>query len=499
MKKSRENVLFFISPLHATEALKEIGEEYDKKSAGLYYIVLLFSAIVLGLLFELKVFFILLVILVYLLCVPQLVFNQKKFTYETSRFNDINSYMSQMAQSFIYTTDVIKSLEETATCFSRGRMKDTLNQALEIIEDGKSDIKRAEEEALLFIESRYGCEKLRNLHRFFLNTEEIGGECKKEFRILESTRTAWQSVVESIRVKKFWERNIGAMTYAFFLVVCVIMLHIMRDSELNIINMLPTQIIDLFLLIGFVVYFVFMDNRLNKSLLLDAEIMSEKQATSYYEYLEGYDSRRERRKYVSFAVFSLVLSIVLIYFKPSGITFVIAICLIFAGFNIHTIIHVDAVHTIRKEINRAFPKWLFDVMLHLQRESVEGAIEKSIDTAPPVLKRDLERIVSMLAVRPHDPDAYMSFLRDFNIQSVNEIMHKLYSLAIGANRDSDVLDVVMEKNIKNLEKAEHDSLMFRDSMATFTWVPFLCVGFGCMGYLVIAIMTSINGIIDLIR
>ena len=67
-------------------------------------------------------------------------FNQSKFAYETRRFNDVNSYMSQMAQSFIYTQDVIESLRETATCFSSGRMTETLNHAFLIIENGKSDI-----------------------------------------------------------------------------------------------------------------------------------------------------------------------------------------------------------------------------------------------------------------------------------------------------------------------------------------------------------------------
>ncbi len=472
---------------------------YDKRVARLYYIALFFIALVLGLLFELKPIFIAIVILSYLLSVPQLVFNQKKFAYETQRFHDINSYMSQMAQSFIYTRDVIKSLEETERCFSDGRMKETLQIALEMIEEGKWDIRSVEENALAYIEERYACEKVRNLHRFFLNVEEIGGECKKEFRILEITRTAWQSVVESIRVRRFWERNIGTLMYAFFLIVCIIMLHIMRESDLDIMHMWLTQIVDLILLLGFIGYFVFMDNRLNKSLLLNVEVMDEEKANRYFEYLETYDSGSERRKYRAFAVLSTMISVVLIYYKPTSITVVFSLVLIFLSFNIHTIIHADAVNTIRAEIGRAFPKWLFDIMLHLQRESVEGAIEKSYDTAPPVLKRDLARVIDRLSLKPHDPDAYMSFLRDFNLQSVNEIMHKLYSLAVGSNRDSEVLEVLMEKNIKSLEKAERNSLMFKDSAKTFTWVPFLCAGFGCICYLVIAIMTSINGIIELIR
>ena len=186
------------------------------------------------------------------------------------------------------------------------------------------------------------------------------------------------------------------------------------------------------------------------------------------------------------------------YIKPTWITAAIAICLVFAGFHVHSVIYISTIHTIRQEIAKAFPKWLFDVMLLLQRESVEGAIEKSVETAPPVLKRELIRITDMLAVKSHDPDAYMSFLKDFNNQGVTEIMHKLYSLAVGANRDSEVLDVVIEKNIKALEKSERDSLMLQDSLKSFTWIPFLCAGFGCMGYLVIAIVTSVSGIIDLL-
>lgn len=495
-KKAKKEKLL-ITPLRATEALQAIGEEYDKKKALLYYSVLLLMALILGLLFELNPICLLVIAVVYMLCVPQLLFNQKKFAYETKRFNDVNSYMSQMAQSFIYTKDVILSMEETASCFSNGLMKDTLDYAFEIIEDGKWDIKQAEKDALSFIESRYDCEKLRNLHAFFINAEELGGECQKEFKILENMRTAWQGVVESIRVKKFWERNIGGVIYAFFLIICIIMLHIMRDSDLNIIGLLATQIIDTILLIGFIIYFLLMDNRLNKSILVNPTVMTEACANAYYDYLDNYNAKAERKKYVFFGILSVVASALLMISGLSWVKLAISICLIFAGFNVHTIIHINTVNMLKSEIAKAFPKWLFDIMLLLQRESVEAAFEKSIDTAPPVLKPELIRITDMLIIKPHDPDAYMSFLKNFGNQNINEIMHKLYSLAVGSNRDSEVLDVVMEKNIQSLEKAERDTMLFKDSMKSFTWIPFLCAGFGCMGYLIIAIVTSVDGIIQL--
>lgn len=469
-----------------------------KNDRGVYYGVAIFVAVLFGFLFELRPMLFLLVVVAYLASVPTIIKNQEIYTYEVSRFHDINSYMSQMSQSFIYTKDVIKSLEETASCFTKGQMSKVLTHALWIVEEGKGDIKQAERDALSYLESNYDCEKLKNLHVFFLNTEEIGGECTKEFKILESMRTAWQGVVESIHIKKFWEKNMSAIVYLFFMVVCVVMLKIMRSSDLDIVGIWPTQLIDTFLILGFILFYLFMDKRLTQSLLITSKVMSEEKAEEYWDYLKYYNPRQERGKYMPFSVLSIVISLFFLYIKPTWITMALCACLIFAGCHVHVIVHMNTRQIIRSEIQKAFPKWLFDVMLLLQRESVEGALEKSYDTAPPILKRELYRINVMLMEKPHDPEAYMSFLCDFHIQSINEIMHKLYSLAVGANRDSDVLDVVLEKNIKNFEKAERDSLVFKDALKSFTWVPFLIVGVGCMGYLVIAIMTSISGIIHLI-
>ena len=495
-KKRKEKLLF--TPLHTTEALQAIGEAYDRKKAMLYYMAVIFIAIILGLLFEVNLLLIAGICIMYALCVPQLLFNHSKFAYETRRFHDVNSYMSQMAQSFIYTQDIIESLRETATCFSSGRMTDTLNHAFEMIECGKADIKKAEQDALAYIESRYSCEKLQNLHRFFISAEELGGECQKEFEILENMRIAWQGVVESGRSKRYWERNIGACLYILFLGVAVMMLHVMRNSNLDIMALVATQIVDSILLIGFVFYFVFMDNRLNKSLLTTPVLMTEKKARAYYEYLNTYNEKKERARYRGITCLTVVVSAMLIYICPNWTSLATAIGLVFIGSNIHTIIHIAAVKTMKKEIAKAFPKWLFDIILLLQRESVEGAFISSLEMAPPVLKPEIMRINDMLTQKPHDPDAYMSFLRDLGDQGINEIMHKLYSLAVGANRDAEVLDVVMEKNIKSLEKAERDTMVFIDSMKNPTWIPFICAGFSCLAYLVIAVMTSISGIMDMI-
>ena len=243
-----------------------------------YIVLAFFIVVVLGLMFELSPVFLVIVAVIYILCVPRLILSKERSDYEKQRFDDINAYMSQMAQSFVYTQDVIASLEETASCFTSGHMHGTMREVFEILESGKWDIKRAERDALSYLETQYDCEKVKNLHNYFLRAEELGGKSQKEFQILEHMRLAWQGVVERIRLGKIMERNIGALVYLFFLLVCMIMLRIMRGSDLDIISFLPTQLISMALIGGLALYLLFMDARLSRSLLVSAPIMSEERA-----------------------------------------------------------------------------------------------------------------------------------------------------------------------------------------------------------------------------
>ena len=117
MFKKRKNTILY-NPMELTEELKKLGESYDKKTAGLYYLVVLFIAIAFGFFFELGYLGIIATALAYFFFVPQLIYNQKKHAYEQRRFTDINSYMHQMIQSFTRTKKIRSSLYETRNTFT---------------------------------------------------------------------------------------------------------------------------------------------------------------------------------------------------------------------------------------------------------------------------------------------------------------------------------------------------------------------------------------------
>ena len=90
-----------------------------------------------------------------------------------------------------------------------------------------------------------------------------------------------------------------------------------------------------------------------------------------------------------------------------------------------------------KSLACAFPGWLMDLVLLLQSENVQVALEKSQDFVPPVLRTELVMLVDRLHMSPEDSKPYHMFLQDFDLPQVHSAMSMLYSLSIGNSRNSD--------------------------------------------------------------
>lgn len=489
-KKDKKNRIIY-NPMRMTGALKELGESYNKKEAGAFYVAILLVAVILGFFFELQPVFLVIVAIAYLLFVPQLMYNQYKRRFELRRFTDINAYMSQMAQSFAGTKQVVQSLKETAETFSTGRMNDTLQDALYLIETDTDDVRDAEKKAFESIEKKYDCEKLRSLHSFLLMAEARGGECTEEFSILERVRTVWEKAVADYHRKLVYDRNVATVMYAVMLFICSFVMKAFPET-LSIIGLTGVQLVNTIMLITFVIFFVFMDMRLNTSLLKDAKVMPKEKADAYFSYIQNFDSKAERRKYIALPIMMTVLVVLLFFMKPSAMVAAVGIILVLVTLNIGNITLSLTNWILKNEIKKAFPKWLFDIMLLMQRNSVEGAMFLSLENAPPVLSSELSRICRILEYEPKKADAYMSFLADFNVIGIETTMRKLYSLAVGTGGDVDVMKVIIESNMTLLSDAEKRSIAQKgDFSALYNFVPLFIVTLGMIAYCVALVLVSL--------
>ena len=489
-RKDKKNRMIY-NPMKMTGALKELGENYNKKEAGVFYVAILLVAVVLGFFFELQPVFLAIVAIVYLLFVPQLMYNQYKRRFEIRRFNDINAYMSQMAQSFAGTKQIVQSLKETAVTFSSGRMHDTLQDALFLIENDRDDVRDAERKAFESIEEKYDCEKLRSMHSFLLMAETRGGECTEEFAILERVRSVWENAVSEYHRKLVYDRNVGTVMYAVMLFICSFVMKAFPET-LSIIGLTGVQLVNTIMLITFIIFFVFMDVRLNTSLLKDAKVMSKEKADSYFTYVQNFDSKAERRKYIALPIVMSILVILLFIVKPSAMVIAVGIVLILITMNVGNITLSVTNWVLKNEIKKAFPKWLFDIMLLMQRNSIEAAMFLSLEKAPPVLQSELARICRILEYEPKKADAYMSFLADFNVMGIETTMRKLYSLAVGTGGDVDVMKVIIESNMTLLADAEKRNIAQKgDLSALYNFIPLFIVTIGMIAYCVALVIVSL--------
>lgn len=499
MKGNKTNKEKFIySPMKMTEALKEMGENYTRKDAVLYYCVLLLIAVILGLLFELKVAYLVIVGVVYLAFVPQIIYNQKKQAYELRRFNDVNAYMSQMAQSFTRTGNVLDSLDETANTFSAGKMHDTLMEAIAVI-DETVNVDEAIEKAFELIEKRYGCEKLKNLHEFLMMAQARGGDCEMEFSILEKTRMAWENAISKYRRDAVSVRNVCSVLYVLMLALCIFIMNAF-PSDLSIIHMEFIQVVNAVLLSLFIVFFVMLDTRINGSLLKDPKFMSKEMADNYFATMQGTTSEKERRRYLAYPVISAVAVVLIFMMNPSPVVAALGIIVVIVMSNMQKIILAMTVSALKNEILKAFPKWLFDIMLLMQKESVDSAILNSSKSAPPVLQAELNRIGNMIRRKPSDPDAYMSFLADFNILQIETSMRKLYSLSVGTGGNGDVMKFIMETNMELLTEAERKAIeMKSDTSTLYQFLPILVTSFGMLMYCIAILIVSLNQVLQFLQ
>lgn len=91
--------------------------------------------------------------------------------------------------------------------------------------------------------------------------------------------------------------------------------------------------------------------------------------------------------------------------------------------------------------------------MFMETESVQGAVFKSKDTAPNILKYPLEKMLETLQKFPTKPDAYFQFLEDYDVPRVHESMKLLYAISTGkgGNTKEQMLQIVEKNNTMTMQ------------------------------------------------
>ena len=477
-KEKKPSLFQLLNPKNLQTEVSKYGYNFSAKNFYLSMLAAMGGAVGVGFIFKLDWYFILIVLAVCLLCMPSVLLTSFKNMYESKRFHDVSNYMEQLLYSFRRKKKILTSLEDVLIAFEDddGPMKRVITQAIQYLRtsDSSGDIYR---EALNIIEEEYANDRLRNVHNFLIAVENNGGSVENPVDLLLDERAMWDERIHTFQKERdTLKRNI-TVSIICSVVLCFFILYILSvDSlkDLAIIKNLVVQSTSTLVIVLNVFLFVKITNKLSQSWLKRESKQTNAQILKDYFYVETYDKKKETKKSVLLTLaLSPVAILGLILNNKIILVIGIVVCLftLFAG----PLSYKLSRKSVIKEIEKTFPQWLMELALLLQGDNVQVAISKTLDSAPVVLRPELEKLVSGFDVDPHSSKPYNNFLSGYDLPEIKSAMKMLYSItATGTgNIDEQITDLIKKQNVL-MDKAEkinnNDHIA---GLSTLSMVPML--------------------------
>lgn len=361
------------------------------------------------------------------------------------RFFDLSQYMENMLITFCRRQARIRSsLEDVRNLFTPdNHMYQCISNTIYYIDRG-SFSKELYQEAFAYIEKDYDNRRLHLIHKFFIQVTYDGGDYTSTADLLLAAKKLWyDSTMDLMQQKK--KRFLTTSGFIAAIVLLCAFLDLMLcntislPSDITIVQLPAYQIITAI----FIILIQFVIKQSFHSLSMDwiakdsigHKNFSEEQLEKRYDFVQEYtkDSLPYFRKNLIKASPFLIASIIVfvIFHKwylslPLGIIF---ICILFKDQFIFQIVN----KTLRKEVTYALSQWYLQLALLLKNNNAQVSIEKSLEDAPALLKREIRLLIDRIDDNPNDISAYTAFLSYFHDPSIMSAMQMLASMANAGN------------------------------------------------------------------
>lgn len=411
---------------------------------------------------------------------------QEKISYQ--RFTDACVYMEQMEGSYRQKKNIYEALSDTEELFQEGKMKEILKQA--VAEFEKEDVGvDTSKNALHIIEESYGCEQMKLFHDFLLKNTVQGGDCDKPIELIEKRRNAWVNATEQCRSKK--------KSMLFSVMISFITLFIVSEAivfflpeEMDIMT-LPMERGLVVLNMTFLLLLARGALKRNATNWLESSVEREREKIERdYLEIEQYDIEKEWMTSLKWSVFPMSITIIAYLITKSFACFAIGLPIVFLFLNQHVFNRYLIEKRLKREIERDYPKWLLSVILFMQKESVQGAILKSMGNAPNVLYHPLQEFVKTIQEKPGDSDAYFQFLKNYDVPRVHESMKILFSISkgLGGDQEKQMYQIVDKNNAMTMRSEEIKNDNRIAGMMGYLFYPVFPTGLKMVADLVLILM-----------
>ncbi len=452
-RNQKRNVFYYMNPANLSAEVKRYGYKLSVARTVLFYLGFLILLGVCTYAFSLHWITAIVVGVAGIVAIPVLIANGYKQQYEQQRFSDVNQYMEQILYSFRGNKKIVQSLKDVLSVFGDGPMKSTIIESLEYVyNNNEGDVHK---DALKIIEREYKCERLRTIHRFLLKVEQIGGDFENSIQLLLQDRSMW---ADRQLIQHRERKNKKIMVIASIVISIGLCIFIQRNlaSAVEVANSIITQIATAIMLIADIIIYVVTDSKMAVDWLSVKDRMTAKEIKKNYEYVTTFNPKKEfLRKSLPWTIVPVAMFIVTFFILGSNFLGISSLIIMPIFLFQHRISYYLKMKNLRKEIEIKFPRWLMEVALLLQTNSVYTAIEKSFESAPTVLKAEL---IKFMAEREEDRvtiEPYLHFMEFAGVPEIQSSMKMLYSISQGAENDADTqINDIIRRNNMMLDKAE---------------------------------------------
>lgn len=450
----RSQSLSYLNPNKMAQAITGFGYKPSAKSLAMWYIVYALATVGIGLVLQMHWIYIILMLLCGVIFMPGVIVRYFYNQNENRRFSDVNIYMEQMLYSFRVHSMVFPALCDLETQFTDGLMHDCIVKAKEYILNPKKDDAEPVKTALKFIEDEYYCDKLITIHRFMCNVEKLGGTYRSTIQLLLKDRAAWEKRQLQIQKDRKQKKTQVVLSIIVSVLICVIFTRTL-PADLEIMSSSIVQIDTVVMWFFMVMLFCKADKKVSVNLLASIEARSEDRQLKKYVKITTWDeSKQIKTSFVWCVIVAVITLLVWAVFKSDWIAIVGVILAIFMLFQ-HKLDYRLTFKSLIDDIRLAFPRWMIEISLLLQTESVQVALVKSYNDAPAVLKPELELLMQRLKEAPESSAPFIDFFGDFVLRDIQSAMKMLYSIQAGTGGDPDTqISDIIERNNQMLEITE---------------------------------------------
>mgnify|MGYP003291394880 CR=1 FL=1 len=452
--EKRSQNLSYLNPNKMAQAISGYGYKPSAKSLAIWYVG--YAAISIGCasILKMNTIYIILMLAIGILFMPGLIVRSFYNKNENQRFSDVNIYMEQMLYSFRVHSMVFPALCDLELQFTDGKMRDCIIKAKEYMLNPKKSDDDPTKTALKFIEDEFYCDKIVTIHRFMCNVEKLGGTYRSTIQLLLKDRSAWEKRQLQIQKDRKQKKTQVILSIAVSILICVIFTTSL-PAELEIMSSPIVQIDTVVLWFFLMSLFCSADKKISQNLLASIEARSEDAQLKKYTKIVTWDDAKETKSSMIFAAGSLFVAFLLwVLFQKSWmitVGIVVAVLMLFQ----HKLDYRLAYKSLVDDIRLAFPRWMIEISLLLQTESVQVALIKSYNDAPGILKPELELLMERLKEAPDSSAPFIDFFGDFALKDVQSAMKMLYSnqACTGGDPDTQIADII-ERNNQMLEVTE---------------------------------------------